>query len=212
VVGLVSGHGISRVPCPQGRATIGLKTADLPNGTPGVFDGAASGTQPAASRTRAAHTHPIDIIGGRRKILYSYRTRKRRRLLISCSLPARVRDGPNEKRDLPNGTPGVFDGAASEAQPAASRTRAAHTPPIDLIGGRREILYSYRTRKRRRLLISCSLPARVRDGPNKKGGLAQWDARRLRRCRLGGPACRLENPRGAHSPNRHNRRTPLNPV
>jgi hypothetical protein len=39
-----------------------------------------------------------------------------------------------KKKGLPDGTSGVFDGAASEAQPVASKTRAAHIPPIDIIG------------------------------------------------------------------------------
>ena len=44
--------------------------------------------------------------------------------------------------DLPNGTSSVFEGAASEAEPAAAKARAAHTPPIDIIGGRCLTLYS----------------------------------------------------------------------
>ena len=48
-------------------------------------------------------------------------------------------------RDLPNGTSTVVEGAASKAEPAAAKTRAAHTPPIDIIGGRRFNLYSNRT-------------------------------------------------------------------
>ena len=50
--------------------------------------------------------------------------------------------------DLPNGTSSVFEGAASEAEPAAAKARAAHTPPIDIIGGRRLTLYSGGTRER----------------------------------------------------------------
>ena len=45
-------------------------------------------------------------------------------------------------QDLPNGTSGVFEGAAPEAEPAAAKARAAHTPAIDIIGGRRLTLYS----------------------------------------------------------------------
>jgi hypothetical protein len=44
--------------------------------------------------------------------------------------------------DLPNGTSRVFEGAASEAEPAAAKARVAHTPPIDILGGRRPTLYS----------------------------------------------------------------------
>jgi hypothetical protein len=44
--------------------------------------------------------------------------------------------------DLPNGTSRVFEAAPSEAEPAAAKVRAAHTPPIDIIGGRRVTLYS----------------------------------------------------------------------
>jgi hypothetical protein len=45
-------------------------------------------------------------------------------------------------RDLPNATSTVFEGAALEAKPAATQARAARTPPIDIIGGRRSNLYS----------------------------------------------------------------------
>jgi len=60
-------------PCslPAGRATMGMKTRDLPNGTSTVFEGAALEAEPVAAKTRAAHTPPIDIIGGRRLNLYS---------------------------------------------------------------------------------------------------------------------------------------------
>jgi hypothetical protein len=44
--------------------------------------------------------------------------------------------------DLPNGTGRVFEGAPSEAEPAAAKARVAHTPPIDIIGGRWLTLYS----------------------------------------------------------------------
>jgi hypothetical protein len=84
-----------------------MKTRDLPNGTSTVFEGAALEAEPVAAKTRAAHTPPIDIIGGRRLNLYS------------------------------DGTPSVFKGAAWEAEPATVKTRAAHTPRIDIIGGRR---------------------------------------------------------------------------
>ena len=109
---LVSRHDVSRVPCPQGRATMEMKTRDLPNGTSSVFEGAALEAEPAAAKTRAAHTPPIDIIGGRQLDLYSNRTQS------------------------------VFKGAALAAEPAAAKPRAAHTPPIDIIGGRRLNLYS----------------------------------------------------------------------
>jgi len=46
--------------------------------------------------------------------------------------------------DLSNGTGRVFEGAASAAEPAAVKARAADTPPIDIIGGRRLTLYSDR--------------------------------------------------------------------
>src|SRR5271157_6000265 len=68
--------------------------------------------EPATAKARAAHTPPIDIIGGRRPTPYS------------------------------DGTPSDFEGAASEAEPAAAKARAAHTPPIDIIGGRRPTPYS----------------------------------------------------------------------
>ena len=89
-----------------------MRTEDLPNRTSSVFEGAASEAEPAAAKARAAHTPPIDIIGGRRLTLYS------------------------------DGTPSVFEGAAPEAEPAAAKARAAHTPPIDIIGGRCLTLYS----------------------------------------------------------------------
>jgi hypothetical protein len=54
-----------------------------------------------------------------------------------------------KQQDLPDVTPSVLEGAASQAESAPSKTRAAHTSPIDLIGGRRSILYSYWTQKRR---------------------------------------------------------------
>jgi hypothetical protein len=44
--------------------------------------------------------------------------------------------------DLAVGTSGVFEGAASEVEPAAAKARAARTPPIDIIGRRRLNLYS----------------------------------------------------------------------
>jgi hypothetical protein len=50
---------------------MGMKTEDLAIGTSGVFEGAASEAEPAAAKARAAHTPPIDIIGGRRLNLYS---------------------------------------------------------------------------------------------------------------------------------------------
>jgi hypothetical protein len=43
---------------------------------------------------------------------------------------------------LPNRTICVFEGTVLEAEPAATKARAAHTPPIDIIGGRRLTLYS----------------------------------------------------------------------
>jgi hypothetical protein len=55
-----------------------MKTTGLPNGTPIVFERAAAEAEPGVEKTRAAHTHPIDVIGGRRQILYAYPTRKRR--------------------------------------------------------------------------------------------------------------------------------------
>jgi hypothetical protein len=64
--------------------------------------------------------------------------------------------------DLPNGTSCVFEGAASEAEPVAAKTRAAHTPPIDIIGGRRLTLYSDGT------------PGVLDDG-NENGGPSQSD-------------------------------------
>jgi hypothetical protein len=134
---------------PAWLATIGVKNNDLPNGTPSVFEGTASDAAPAASKTRAAHTPPIDKIGGRRQILYSYGTRNPRCHLNLCSLPVWLATVGMKTRDLPNGTPSVFEGTASEANPAASKTRAVHTPPIDIIGGRRQILHSYGTRNPR---------------------------------------------------------------
>ena len=65
----------SRVPCPPGRATMGMKTEDLPNRTRRVFEGAASEADPATAKSRAAHTPPIDIIGGPCLTLYSDGTR-----------------------------------------------------------------------------------------------------------------------------------------
>jgi hypothetical protein len=50
---------------------MGMKTEDLGIGTGGVFEGAASEAEPAAAKARAAHTAPIDMIGGRRATLYS---------------------------------------------------------------------------------------------------------------------------------------------
>jgi hypothetical protein len=47
---------------------------------------------------------------------------------------------PESKNDLPNGTLSVFEDSVSEAEPAASNARAAHTPPIDIIGERRSTL------------------------------------------------------------------------
>jgi hypothetical protein len=44
--------------------------------------------------------------------------------------------------DLPNRTSRVFERAASEAEPAEVKARAAHTPPIDIIGARHPTLYS----------------------------------------------------------------------
>ena len=109
---LVSEHDFSRVPCPPGRAMVGVKTEDLPNGTSSVFEGAAPEAEPAAAKARAALNPPIDIIGGPCLTLYS------------------------------DGTPSVFEGAAPEAEPASAKAGAAHTPPIDIIGGRRLTLYS----------------------------------------------------------------------
>jgi hypothetical protein len=96
-----------------------MKTRDLPNGIGTVFERAALEAEPVAAKTRAAHTPPIDMIGGSQSNLYN------------------------------NGTPAVFKGAALEAEPVAAKTRAAHTPPIDMIGGSRFILYSYTSLKRR---------------------------------------------------------------
>ena len=91
---------------------MGMKTSEPRNGISPVFEGTASEAEPAATKTGAAHTPPIDTIGGRRFSLYS------------------------------DGTPSVFRCAASKADPAATQPRAAHTPPIDIIGGCRLILYS----------------------------------------------------------------------
>ena len=101
--------------------------------------------------------------------------------------------------DLPNGTSSVFEGAASEAEPAAAKARAAHTPPIDIIGGRRLTLYSDGT------------PS-VFEGGNENRGPSQWDKQCFRGCRPGGRACRRESPRGPHSTYRHNRRSPSNSI
>jgi hypothetical protein len=61
------GTGSSRVPCPHSGATTGLKTTDLPNGTPGVFDGAPLQRASLPPQEPARRTLPlIDIIGGRR--------------------------------------------------------------------------------------------------------------------------------------------------
>ena len=101
--------------------------------------------------------------------------------------------------DLPNGTSSVFEGAASEAEPAAAKARAAHTPPIDIIGGRCLTLYSDGT------------PS-VFEGGNENRGPSQWDKQCFRGCRLGGRACRRESPRGPHSTYRHNRRSLSNSI
>jgi hypothetical protein len=62
--------------------------------------------------------------------------------LQPCSLAGGPGNDGNENRGPPNGTSSVFEGATSEAEPAATKTRAAHIPPIDIIGGRRLNLYS----------------------------------------------------------------------
>ena len=79
------------------------------------FEGAASEAEPAAAKARAAHTPAIDIIGGRRPTLYSDGT------------PS-VFEGGNENRGPSQWDKSVFEGAAPEAEPAAAKARAAHTP------------------------------------------------------------------------------------
>ena len=108
---------------------MGMKTEDLPSGTSRVFEGAASKAKPAAAKARAAHTPPIDIVGGRRLTLYSHGT------------PGVLEDG-NENRGSSQSDKPCFRSASSKVEPAAAKARAAHTPPIDIIGGRRLLLYS----------------------------------------------------------------------
>ena len=63
--------------------------------------------------------------------------------LKPCSLAAGPGNGANEDRGRSQwGTSTVLKGAASKAEPAAAKARSAHTPPIDIIGGRCLTLYS----------------------------------------------------------------------
>ena len=97
---------------------MGMKTEDLPNGTGRVLEAAASEAEPAAVKARAARTPPIDIIGGRRLTLYSDGTPGVFEG-VPCP-PGRATMGMKTE-NLPNRTSSVFEGAASEAEPAAAK-------------------------------------------------------------------------------------------
>src|SRR5271157_3978317 len=101
--------------------------------------------------------------------------------------------------DFPNRTSSVVEVAALKAEPATAKSRAPHTPPIDIIGGRRPTLYGDGTTS-------------VFDGGNENRGLSQSDQQCCRGCRLEGRPCRRKTPRAPHSTYRHNRRSPSNSV
>jgi hypothetical protein len=166
------------------------------DGTPSVLEAAPSEAEPAAAEAYAAHTPPIDIIGGRRLNLYSDGNPS---VFEGVPWPPGRATVGMKTEDRPIGTSSVFDGTASEAEPAAAKLRAADTPPIDIIGGRCLTLYSDRA------------PGVLDDG-NENRGPSQCDKPYFRACRLGGRPRRRESPRGPHSTYRHNRRSPSNSI
>jgi hypothetical protein len=49
-ISLASGLGFRRVPCPQNRATMRMKTEDMTSQTPSGFDAATPEAEPASSK------------------------------------------------------------------------------------------------------------------------------------------------------------------
>ena len=142
----------------------------------------------AHQRERVPAPPPVDWRWGAgtvHAVQGSLRRAKQRRALDRCApfRPDRSRDGRLRRE---HGT----RPAAKEQKPTGLLPRrVGPTPnPVRPDGGLTRSLHI------RARLEPCSLPAGPGNDWIENSGLVKWDARRLRGCRLGGPACRLQEP------------------